>query len=91
MSVKSRLKKLENITRLNSSIIFIDATNSADFRRQIESLIEGGLDPEGKKFVYTQDPLQRLYEQILGKSGSLVCDDNADRQWNITMEARQNQ
>jgi hypothetical protein len=77
MTVKSRLKKLENATRSDNSIIFINAKETGDFRRQIESLIEQGLDPTGKKFVYVEDPLQSLYEQIAGKSGSLVRDDNA--------------
>jgi hypothetical protein len=41
---------------------------------QIRALIEDGLDPAGKKFVYLEDPLQRLYDEIKGVSGGLVRD-----------------
>ena len=77
MNFKNRMTRLEKGTLLHDNIVFIDATTSEDFRQQIRALIEGGLDPEGKKFVYTEDPLRRLYDQIKGKSGSLVRDDNA--------------
>ena len=75
MIVKSRLKKLENAIRSDSSIIFINARETGDFRRQIESLIEEGLDPMGKKFVYVEDPLQRLYQEIVSAGSGLVQDD----------------
>ena len=76
MSIKSRVARLENNTCADDSIIFIDAESSEDFRAQIRVLIEDGLDPEGKKFVYAQDPLRRLYDQIKVKSGGLVRDGN---------------
>jgi response regulator RpfG family c-di-GMP phosphodiesterase len=41
---------------------------------QRRALIEGGLDHEGKKFVYAEDPLRALYESIKGKGGPLVKD-----------------
>jgi hypothetical protein len=75
MNIKSRITKLECKTMSHDGIIFIDAESSEDFRAQIRSQIEGGLDPAGKKFVYAQVPLRRLYDEIKGKSGSLVRDD----------------
>jgi len=76
MNIKSRVTKLESKTMSHDGIIFIDAESSEDFRTKIRSLIENGLDPEGKKFVYVQDPLRRLYDQIKGVSGGLVTDCN---------------
>jgi hypothetical protein len=75
MSVKSLIAKLETTTRSDSSVIFIDAKETDDFRRQIESLIEKGLDPAGRKFVYVEDPLQRLYQEIVSAGSGLVQDD----------------
>jgi hypothetical protein len=75
MSVKSRLTKLENTTRSDSSVIFINAKESGDFRQQVESLIADGLDPTGRKFVYVEDPLQRLYEEIVAAGNRLVKED----------------
>jgi len=75
MSIKNRVTKLESKTMSHDSTIFINADSPEGFRAHILSLIEDGLNPEGKKFVYAQDPLRRLYDQIKGKSGGLVRDD----------------
>ena len=76
MNIKNRITKLEMGAHTTDSIIFIDARSSKDFRAQIRSLIKNGLDPAGKKFVYVEDPLQGLYNQIKGVSGGLVRDGN---------------
>lgn len=74
MRLKSRIDKLRNKISGHDRIIFINASTSHDFRAQIRAHIEGGLDPEGKKFVYMDDPLQSLYESIKRVSGPLVKD-----------------
>jgi hypothetical protein len=75
MRMKSRITKLENKARgRDQKIIFINAKNSEDFHAQIRALIEGGLDHEGKKFVYAEDPLRAFIESIKGASGPLVND-----------------
>lgn len=83
MNIKSRVTKLESKIMSHNGIIFIDAESSEDFRTHIQTLIEDGLDPEGKQFVYAQDPLRRLYDQIKGKSGGLVRDDNVSVNQNM--------
>ena len=91
MNIKNRITKLEMGAHTTNSIIFIDARSSEDFRAQIRSLIKNGLDPAGKKFVYAEDPLQGLYNQIKGVSGRLVRDGHTLVNQNMLVEAGKEQ
>jgi hypothetical protein len=87
MNFRNRITKLEMGAHTTNSNIFIDARSSEDFRTQIRSLIKNGLDPAGKKFVYVEDPLQGLYNQIKGVSGGLVRDGHIVVNHNMLVEA----
>jgi hypothetical protein len=70
--IMKRLGKVEKqLRRAEGAIVFIDAENTQDFQKQIRDLIEAGLDPEGRKFVYVEDPLTRLLKEIEGTSRGL--------------------
>jgi hypothetical protein len=74
MSMKSRIRRLEKKTLADEDIVFIDAKSREDFEAQIRERVQAGLDPEGKKFVYTENPIARLIKEIQSRPLTLPRD-----------------